>query len=380
METDQTNNQLYHWQEQCLERWFKNNGRGIVQAVTGSGKTLLALTAANRLEHLLGQTLFVKIVVPSGTLMQQWNQALTTFLATGENHTGTGAFTDGYSSLRKHIGLRGNGYKTPTDRKYMIYVINSARYELARQILEQLRGGKHVLLIADECHHYESGQNSLIFEFLPYINKYEKQFFSLGLTATLSNGHAQHFLTSVLGRKIYSYGASEAAAQHTICPYDIYHIQLAFEKQEREAYDSISERIQYLYQKLLSSHPYLKHMSQKERYESLKTLAVGENHTLAQIASMYMALTYKRKSLVCLASARTACAYDLIKLLPANEKILIFGERIGQADNLYHLLQECYPGKIGRCHSKMGIQANKNTLERFRTGDIRILIIYTQHE
>lgn len=89
---------------------------------------------------------------------------------------------------------------------------------------------------------------------------------------------------------------------------------------------------------------------------------------------MYMALTYKRKSLVCLASARTACAYDLIKLLPANEKILIFGERIGQADDLYHLLQECYPGKIGRCHSKMGIQANKNTLERFRTGDIRILI------
>ncbi len=37
---------LYSWQEDCLKRWFANKGRGMVQAVTGSGKTLLALTAA----------------------------------------------------------------------------------------------------------------------------------------------------------------------------------------------------------------------------------------------------------------------------------------------------------------------------------------------
>lgn len=57
---------LYQWQEECLERWFSNQGRGMVQAVTGSGKTLLALTAADRLEQMLGQELHVKIVVPSG--------------------------------------------------------------------------------------------------------------------------------------------------------------------------------------------------------------------------------------------------------------------------------------------------------------------------
>lgn len=39
---------LYSWQEDCLKRWFANKGRGMVQAVTGSGKTLLALTAADR--------------------------------------------------------------------------------------------------------------------------------------------------------------------------------------------------------------------------------------------------------------------------------------------------------------------------------------------
>ena len=38
----------------------------MVQAVTGSGKTLLALTAADRLEKMLGRERQVKIVVPSG--------------------------------------------------------------------------------------------------------------------------------------------------------------------------------------------------------------------------------------------------------------------------------------------------------------------------
>ena len=40
--------ELYQWQEECLKRWFANHGRGMVHAVTGSGKTLLALTAAGQ--------------------------------------------------------------------------------------------------------------------------------------------------------------------------------------------------------------------------------------------------------------------------------------------------------------------------------------------
>lgn len=61
--------ELYPWQEDCLKRWFANNGRGMVQAVTGSGKTLLALTAAKRLSEKTDRELRVKIVVPTSTLM-----------------------------------------------------------------------------------------------------------------------------------------------------------------------------------------------------------------------------------------------------------------------------------------------------------------------
>lgn len=351
--------ELYEWQEECLARWFANNGRGIVQAVTGSGKTLLALSAMERLDHRLHGSLRVRIVVPTSALMRQWNRALQEYL-----------------NIRSDIGLRGAGSKSTPDRKYMIYVINSARYELARQILSEVRQGENVLLIADECHHYESGQNQLIFEFLPYIKgtEYETHFFSLGLSATLPSGQARRYLTSVLGRTLYHYDMKEATAAKTVAPYDVYHISLAFQADERDEYEDLTEQMTLLYGKLLKVYPVLRSLTQKEQFEELRSIAGSKNNKLSKTAAAYMSLTFLRKKLVCLASARISCVRDLVDRLDAQEKILIFGERISQADELYYLLQETYPERVGRCHSQMGAQANKNALERFRTGSIRILI------
>ena len=122
------NKELYDWQEECLERWFEHNGRGIVQAVTGSGKTLLALSAMDRLNQKLNDSLRVKIVVPTGALMRQWNQALREYLAAAPSSdsaaaNGTAglnaphsALLPDSSSIRNDIGLRGAGSKsTPED-------------------------------------------------------------------------------------------------------------------------------------------------------------------------------------------------------------------------------------------------------------------------
>ncbi len=75
-----------------------------------------------------------------------------------------------------------------------------------------------------------------------------------------------------------------------------------------------------------------------------------------------------------MAAGRLDCTCDLIRYLGIQDKILIFGERIRQAETLYERLHVLYPGKVARYHSRLGVQANKNALERFRLGDIRILI------
>lgn len=357
---------LYPWQEKCLEHWFTNQGRGIVQAATGTGKTLLALTAANRLDREQNSEMRIKIVVPTGALLRQWDQALVQFLIDS-------GCADKIEANRQ-IGLRGGGFRMTPDHKYMIYVINSARYELARQILSDLRSGLTVLLIADECHRYESEQNRLIFEFLPHTGDYADHFFSLGLTATLPAGQAKSYLESVLGKRIYTLGITQASKLQNVCQCDIFHIELPFQPEESEEYEEITDQMTVQYRRLLKAFPVLKDMSQKERFEMLRSLAGDKNRQVSEPASLYMRLTYKRKGLVCMAASRIACACDLVTRLSATDKILIFGERINQAEELYRLLSKRYHGKVGRYHSQMGQQANQNTLNRFRDGDIRILI------
>ncbi|MCD8105123.1 MAG: DEAD/DEAH box helicase family protein [Lachnospiraceae bacterium] len=401
---------LYQWQEECLERWLEGGGRGIVQAVTGSGKTRLALCAIDALEEKLGRRVLVKIVVPTSSLMRQWARALREYKETiktggaeatdtvrkdaggmgcavpyGEDGTvhitreddNTGMeeeHPEKPCAIKEKIGLRGGGRKDSDDCRYMIYVINSARYELARQILAQLSAGEAVLLIADECHHYAGGENHLIFEFQDRINKEQAFCYTLGLTATLPSGGAGRALTGALGPRIYTYGMAKASAMKTICPFDIFHISLTFQEEEREEYEALTAELTYCYGKLSQKLPWLGKLNLRELFDELKKLRVGKNRTLAKLASIYMSLTYKRRILVCQASARISCARELIRLLDEKDKILVFGERIDQAEALYELLSRDHPGRVGRCHSKMGELANHNSLDRFRTGELRILV------
>ena len=161
---------------------------------------------------------------------------------------------------------------------------------------------------------------------------------------------------------------------NTVCKYDIYHISLSFERSEAQAYGEITDQMNYVYQKLLRTQPFLKNLSPRERFDMLRSLAGSKHRQTAKDASSYLMLSYKRKSVVCLASARIACACSLVERLDSTEKILIFGERIRQADDLYRLLRRKYPGQVGCCHSQMGTQANQNVLNRFRDGELRILI------
>ena len=83
--------------------------------------------------------------------MRQWDRALREYLISSHGKKQPPA------ALRGLIGLRGGGHQASPDCRYMIYVINSARYELARQILADAGFGsytfyreRHPLLIQIE--------------------------------------------------------------------------------------------------------------------------------------------------------------------------------------------------------------------------------------
>jgi len=66
--------QLYRWQLDALISWLRCGRRGVIEAVTGSGKTDVAIAAAS---DALRRGRFVLVVVPSRVLMEQWHGRLT---------------------------------------------------------------------------------------------------------------------------------------------------------------------------------------------------------------------------------------------------------------------------------------------------------------
>src|SRR5688500_20389364 len=69
--------ELYRWQLDALVSWLRCGRRGVVEAVTGSGKTDVAIAAA---ADALRRGRFVLVVVPSRVLMEQWHGRLTAAL------------------------------------------------------------------------------------------------------------------------------------------------------------------------------------------------------------------------------------------------------------------------------------------------------------
>lgn len=344
----------YQWQEECLAAWEKNDCRGIVQAVTGSGKTVLAMKAIKRLQQVHGDSLFTAIVVPTRALMMQWNRTLRSCLSDD-------------SSLSK--------------LQFQVFVINSARYRLARQILLTLREGRSVFLIADECHHYASSENRKIFEFTPYTADTPGHYFSLGLSATVSSrtdyaadDSSVALLKSALGKIIFHYSCDRALKEGVITEFRLVQIALHFREVERVEYIDLSERMKLTRRQLYSRYPLLKR-SVGSFFAILQSLAKDPKQTeISRLAKAYLFLSYQRKDLVCMAENRIFCVRYLLQQIGPGKKVIIFSERIEQAEALFRLLKHDYGSKVGKYHSKAGKQANQNTLERFRYSEIRILI------
>src|SRR3954467_11001768 len=65
--------ELYRWQLDALVAWLRCGRRGVIEAVTGSGKTDVAIAA---ISAALRRGRFVLGLVPTRVLMEQWHGRL----------------------------------------------------------------------------------------------------------------------------------------------------------------------------------------------------------------------------------------------------------------------------------------------------------------
>jgi len=317
-----------------------------VQAVTGSGKTMLAIRAIQRLQEKYQSRLYVVVVVPTKALQQQWNKAFVTFAAQQD---------------------------AMVEIRHQIYVINSARYKLARQILKVLKQDCNVFLIADECHRYTGAENRRIFEFEPLLPECPGDYFALGLSATIQDVSILRVLEPAMGRLVYCYPYERALSEGVISEFVLFQIALNFTPREREEYENLTEEMRRVRSQLYYRYPLLKKPG-ISFFAILQDMAKDGDETCGRLARTYLQLSYSRKRQVCMARRRILCACRLVECLDLRKKLIVFSESVEQADTLYDILKSRYRGKIGRYHSKAGRQANQNALDRFRNGELYVLI------
>ena len=346
--------QLHGWQTECLNLWAQNGYMGIVNAVTGSGKTVLALAAIQHLRLFSNRELRVKIVVPQTFLASQWKDELKQHLGANTREVGM------YCGKRKDIG-----------RKYMIYVINSARYSLARHILNDIYAGCSVLLIADECHHYGSAENNRIFDFYKALEK-NAPYYALGLSATPEIANF-NVISTPLGREIYCYDLERALTDRIISRFVLFSIKIHFTPSERAEYEELSENLKRCLMTIKKAYPELNGISSGLFFAQLQRLAAMD-YDCSSIAKTALILMYRRRTLCHMATERPLGAISIVKALPTHSRIILFCERIYAAEQLHRDLLEQYPGAAGLYHSKMADHTRRDILERYKHGSLRLLI------
>ena len=345
--------ELYGWQKEAKQKWWENNGKGIIKVVTGAGKTILALAIISDLynsEAYKNNGLRSIIIVPTMVLLDQW---LFNIL-------------DKLNIPRNEIAVYyGKGKDQVQNRKIIIYVINSARDHLTKHIKTYFPKDD-TFLIADECHRYGSKENSKIFN-----TTYS---YTLGLSATPERYGDMGFEEKIqpnLGKIIYTYTYSDALREGIIPPYKLIRLKVRLLKEEQEKYEQLTTKISKMNRILLAKYPELKNCSYTE---FIKTL--GQIYTKTQDSTIltYTTLLNRRKGIIHTSiSKRKALIWLIENENLRNNKILLFHERIGIANLIFHFLKKT-GFQAGVYHTGLPLNERIKNIADYRAGKTNILV------
>ena len=128
----------YAWQRDAISKWVEAGFVGIVQAVTGSGKTYVGIRIIKQLKAKRRDAQIL-IVVPTIVLMEQWRERLAACFP------------------GRLIGMHGGASKDDFSKPGIVAVVAVAQgvWKKIPKLLAHASSGRFKsLLVADECHHY----------------------------------------------------------------------------------------------------------------------------------------------------------------------------------------------------------------------------------
>jgi len=179
---------LYPWQEEALQRWSTAGRRGVIEAVTGAGKTLLGVRAAL---EAAGTARPVLVLVPTTALLLQWQEQL----------------WEAMPGVR--VGLVGAGERD--ELRYKDIIVSTVQSASRQQTELGVSSGG--LLIGDEAHRY----GAVTFG-RALMRGYD---WRLGLTATYQRGDEANakVLDPYFGGVCFRLGYERALLEEAVAPF-----------------------------------------------------------------------------------------------------------------------------------------------------------------
>jgi RNA polymerase primary sigma factor len=207
---------LHAWQAEALEAWRRAGRVGVVEAVTGAGKTRVALCAIA--ETLAQAQARVLVLVPTMALATQWREQL--------ERLDFGAI--GLPPPR--IGMLGGGSSASMQDHDIIVSTNQSA---ARRTL--LRRNGPSLLVGDEVHRLGA----------PTWAKALDSAFKhrLGLTATLERDDegVDEIIHPYFGKTVFTLGLGRALADRIVAPFHVTFMAVQLSASEQRDYDEATK-------------------------------------------------------------------------------------------------------------------------------------------
>ena len=330
---------LYSWQSDALGAWESRRRRGVIEAVTGAGKTMVGIAATlDELDHR-GQVL---VLVPTVELLHQWVDQLDASVGPGCK-----------------VGRMGGGHADDlTTHDVVVAVVNSARALDVRPIR---RGG---LLVADECHRYGSAVNRLALD-VRFTSR-------LGLSATYAreDDGTLTWLDPYFGGTCFRLGYRRAIADGVTARFSVTLAGVRLSSAERTVYDELSGRMAALRKRLVRRCGV-----PSEPFEAFlrAVMALAESAGPGSgVARSFRQTMIERRRLLADTPAKDRCLESMAPALAEAERAFVFTQSIAVAERAAARLEGL--GLLAEAlHSELSPDERRAALRRFATGEVRVL-------
>lgn len=325
---------LWEWQRDALSAWQAHGHVGIVQAVTGTGKTRVGVVA---MAQALKADRRCVVLVPGDHLVRQWLAILhrelpnAVLAAKGED--------------RAQWDIRVTTVQTAMNQNFLM------RREMG-------------MVVADECHRYGAPSYSMALR-----GGYD---WRLGLSATAGReDDGDEILRAYFHGICFDLGYRRAARDHLIAPYDVALVGVPLEARERVQYESLSEELRLKAIQLkesagIAAEPFSLFMTQ------VGELARDRSSTWHGLASAYLARSTARKDLLARTSMKQRALQILTPVVHRSHGSLVFTQTKESAREATAMLEHegIYASAV---HSGQSPDEREEKMFEFAAGATRAL-------